>query len=351
MAILDTRNVHKILVRSTNWIGDAVMTTPALGSLRSAFPDSEIVLAANPAVSELMTPHPFCDRVIVYDKKGPHKGIRGFLRFCSALAEERFDLAVLLQNAIEAAIMARLAKIRTRAGYRTDGRGFLLTHGVSVPRGTFHHTAYYLQLLESLGIGPGERKLRLLCARDEIEHARHTLGPGRWAAVNPGAAFGSAKRWRPERFAAVADALTFDHGFNVVLLGGPGEAEIGLRIVAGMRSRPVNRIGATSIREMMAILSQVELVVTNDSGPMHVAAAFDRPIVALFGPTDPLATSPLCSRFRIVRVEAECAPCFKRRCPGDHRCMANLSAEHVLLAVEDLLGPPGAGPGSARQRE
>src|SRR5208283_4787671 len=127
---LESDHIRKILVRSTNWIGDAVMATPALGAIRAAFPSSEIVLAANPVVSELMSPHPFCDRVIVYDKRGPHRGIGGLWRFCRFLAEERFDLAILFQNAIEAAIIAKLARIKTRAGYGTDGRGMLLTHAV-----------------------------------------------------------------------------------------------------------------------------------------------------------------------------------------------------------------------------
>ncbi len=343
MRILDTANTRKILVRATNWIGDAVMTTPALGAIREAFPDAEIVLAANPVVSELMTPHPWCDRVIVYDKKGPHRGVRGLFRFSSILGAEGFDLAILFQNAIGAAIMARLARIGRRAGYSTDGRWLLLTNPVPVTRETLklHHVRYYLNALEKLGITTPPPQLRLFCTEEEKKRAADVLGGGKWAAVNPGAAFGSAKRWFPDRFAAVADILGSKYGFKVLLVGGPGETQIGDEIEKAMSSRPLNMIGKTTVREMMAFLSLADLVVTNDSGPMHVAAAFDRPIVALFGPTDHTTTSPLCSNFRIVRINIECAPCLERKCPKEHhRCMDEIAVQDVLDAVGSLLKNP-----------
>jgi heptosyltransferase II len=339
MLKLDSSHIMKILVRSTNWIGDAVMTTPALGSVRAAFPSSEIVLAANPVVSELMSPHPFCDRVIVYDKRGPHRGIRGLWKFCRLLAMERFDMAILFQNAIEAAIMAKLARIKTRVGYSTDGRGILLTHGIRVTKEThgLHHTQYYMNMLAEVGIPRTGQELRLQCTDEEMRWAGGVLGTGKWVAINPGAAYGSAKRWYPERFAQVADALATDYGYESLLVGGPGEAAIGSEIESGMCSKVLNLIGRTSVRQLMALLASVQLVITNDSGPMHVAAAFDRPIVALFGPTDHSATSPLCSRFFLARKETECAPCLKRQCPTDHRCMADICVNDVLYAVETLL--------------
>jgi heptosyltransferase-2 len=339
MRALAGLHVPKILVRPPNWIGDAVMNTPALGALRTAFPSSEIVLAANPAVCELLSPHPFCDRVIVYDKKGSHKGIGGFWKFCRLIARERFDLAVLFQNAIEAAIIARLAGIKRRAGYGTDGRSILLTHAVRVSKETrrLHQSQYFLRMLSGLGIPPAEQVLRLQCTDEEKRSARGLLGQGPWVAINPGAAYGSAKRWSPERFSQVADALASDFGYKALLVGGPGETAIGSAIEAGMRSKAFNMVGRTSVRQLMALLASVDLVVTNDSGPMHVAAAFDRPIVALFGPTDHCTTSPLCSRFLMVRKDVECAPCLKRQCPTDHRCMADITVDDVVGAVGALL--------------
>lgn len=334
----DSGHVAKVLVRMPNWIGDAVMSTPALGAIRAAFPASEIVLAANPLVSELMTPHPFCDRVVVYDKRGAHRGVPGLWKFCRLVAGERFDLAILFQNAIEAAIIVKLAGINIRAGYSADGRGILLTDRVKVSKDArrMHHVQYYLNMLARLGVPPAAKKLRLQCTVEERNWAGGILGSGRWAAINPGAAYGSAKRWYPERFAQVADALASEFGYGSLLVGGPGEIGISSEIESLMRSKPLNLVGSTSVRQLMALLASVDLVITNDSGPMHVAAAFDRPIVALFGPTDHHVTSPLCSRFSLVRKETECAPCLRRQCPTDHRCMADITVEDVLEAVEAL---------------
>jgi heptosyltransferase-2 len=351
MRKLESSHSLKLLVRFPNWIGDAVMSTPALGAIRAAFPSSEIVLAANPVVSELMSPHPFCDRVVVFDKRGPHSGVGGLFRFSRLLAGERFDVAILFQNAVEAAIMAMLAGIKTRAGYSTDGRRILLTHRVRVSKEVrrLHHTQYYLNMLAELGVPPVSREPRLQCTDAEKIRAGGVLGSGRWAAINPGAAYGSAKRWYPERFAEVADALASDFGYAPLLVGGPGEAAIGSEIESRMRSKVLNLIGKTSVRQLMGLLASVDLVITNDSGPMHVAAAFNRPIVALFGPTDHLTTSPLCSRFLLVRKEAECAPCLKRRCPTDHRCMADIYAKDVLEAVEALLKADKGGNADSRE--
>ncbi|MGV8073080.1 MAG: lipopolysaccharide heptosyltransferase II [Syntrophobacteraceae bacterium] len=333
------KQVDKILIRSTNWIGDAVMTTPAMGAVRAAYPHAEIVVAANPAVSELFAHHPYCDRVLIFDKRGAHRGLSGFFGFCRDLRMEKFDLAVLFQNAIEAAVMAFFARIPQRAGYRTDGRGFLLTHGVRIGKAErrMHHTDYYLVMLRKLGIGTENGELKLYCRPEEIVEARCLLGEDRrWVAINPGAAYGSAKRWFPERFAEVADAVSKDLDARIVLIGGSGETEIGAAIESAMRDKPLNLIGKTSVRLLMAVISQSFLMITNDSGPMHVAAAFDIPIVALFGPTDHTTTSPRSRCVEIVRKDVECAPCLKRFCPTDHRCMKGISVKDVVDAVKRM---------------
>lgn len=328
----------KILIRSTNWIGDAVMTTPAMDAVRSSFPTAEIVVAANPLVAELLSGHPACDRSIVYDRKGRHKGAVGLWRFSRELRRERFDLAILFQNAFEAAFLALAAGIPRRAGYRTDGRGLLLNYGVPAGRAErrLHQTQYYLNMLRRLGIHGSDGRLHLECTAAEKSWAERVLVSTPWAALNPGATYGSAKRWLPERFAETADRMVEAYGFSIVLVGGPGEKTIGEAIQGAMRVRPLNLIGKTTIRQMMAILSKVQLLVTNDSGPMHVAAAFGVPVAAIFGPTDPATTSPLAPSFRIVRKAVECAPCLKRRCPTDRRCMEAVTVEDVLQAVDEL---------------
>jgi heptosyltransferase-2 len=335
---LDRNHVNRICLRATNWIGDAVMTTPAMGALRSSFPAAEIVVVANPLVAELFRYHPYCDRVLVYDKKGTHRGLKGLLRFCGMLRREHFDLAVLLQNAVEASVMALLAGVPRRAGYGTDGRALLLTHSVQVGAAErrLHHTRYYLGMLEALDIRGGDGALRLACTDSELAWARELLGEGMPLVINPGAAYGSAKRWYPERFAEVGNRLAAEFGARIVLTGGPDETEIGRDIAAAMDVAPLNLIGKTSVRQMMAVLSLCRLVVTNDSGPMHVAAAFGVPIVAVFGPTDHTTTSPLAENCRVIRKEVDCAPCLLRQCPTDHRCMEAISVEDVMAGVREL---------------
>ncbi len=363
MSGFDPDGIRKILIRSPNWIGDAVMTTPAMGVVRSSFPDAEIAVAANFTVAEIFRHHPYCDRIVVYDKKGMHQGFPGLLRFCGELRGDGFDLAVLFQNAFEAAVIALLARIPMRAGYRTDGRRFLLPHGV--PAGNaerrLHHTAYYAHMLRALGISGGgdsvrdgsvrdgsvrdgsvhdgsgdDWSLRLECTAEELAWARKTTGGGPVVVINPGAAYGSAKRWLPERFAAVGDILAGKLSARVALIGGPGETEIGRDICAAMQEQPLNLIGRTSVREVMAILGSCRIMVTNDSGPMHIAAALGAPVVAIFGPTDHTTTSPLSPNSRIVRKETECSPCLLRRCPTDHRCMEDVTVSDVVEAALEL---------------
>jgi heptosyltransferase-2 len=334
-----SRDCRKILIRSPNWIGDAVMMTPAMGALRFAFPDATIVVAAHSRVADLFRPHPYCDDVMVYDRPGRHRGILGVVRFAAELRRERFDLAILFQNAAEAAILAWLAGIPQRAGYHTDLRRPLLTHGIPVgdDERRLHHTEYYRHLLEALGIVGGNGVLRLACSVEEQEWAGETLGPGRWIAIHPGATYGSAKRWFPERFAAVADQLAGRYDARIVLVGGPDVADAGRCMEDSMMHRPFNLVAKTSLRQLMAVIQKCRLLVTNDSGPMHVGAALGVPIVAVFGPTDHTTTSPFTPKCRIVRKSVDCAPCLKRHCPTDHGCMLAITVDDVLQAAVDLL--------------
>lgn len=327
------------MIRTTNWIGDAVMTTPALGAVRKFFPTSKITVVANPIVAELFLDHPDCDHVLIFDKNGEHKGKFGFLRFCSLVRKNKFDLAILFQNAIEAAIMTFLAGIPRRAGYCSDGRGFLLTHSVPLGREDklLHHTDYYLNMVRKVGVPAENTPLKLSCSDSEYQWTEDVMGQGAWVAVNPGAAYGEAKRWFPDRFARVADQLQTEFNVRVLLTGGNNEIHVGSDIENVMVKKPLNMIGKTTVRQLMALLSRCSLVVTNDSGPMHIAAAFGVPIVAVFGPTDHTTTSPLADNARIVRKEFSCSPCLLRECPTDHGCMEANTAEDVLAAARLLL--------------
>lgn len=332
-------------MRAVNWLGDAVLTTPALGALRAARPGMKVTLAANPAVAELFRLHPGVDEILVYDKRGRHEGIVGLARMAHTLRRGRFDAALLLQNAFDAALLAFMAGIPSRMGYARDGRRLLLTRPVPVTEEilSLHHAEYYLRLLSELGLPrPESPALCLRVSEEEREATRTRLlneGVRKGSpilGINPGATFGSAKRWFPERFAAVADALAEEWGASVVLMGSIPEMPLAAEIEAAMGRRPVNLAGRTTVRELMALLSLCSFLVTNDSGPMHIAAAFRVPQVAIFGPTDWRATSPWTPLAKIVRVEVDCSPCRRRECDRGHECMVGVTADMVVSAARML---------------
>jgi len=343
-----------LLVRATNWLGDAVMTTPALAAVREGFPDARIVLLARPLVAELFRHHPDVDEVMVYERPGRHEGALGRLRLGGELRRRRFDGALLLQNAFDAALIAFLGRIPERAGYPTDGRRFLLTLPVPLTPGILerHEVEYYLCLLDGLGIPrPVPAVLKLAVTEKERETMAERLaflGIDRGApivAINPGATYGSAKRWYPERFAAVADTLAEEWGARVVVVGSAAETPLAGEIEAAARRGVANLAGKTTVREMMALLSLSSFLVTNDSGPMHIGAALGVPLVAIFGPTDWRRTAPWSPLAKVVRVEIDCSPCRRRVCDRGHECMLGVTPEMVLDAARQLL-PGGPRPGA-----
>lgn len=335
--------IKKLLVRAPNWIGDAVMATPTLSVLRERFDRAEITLLAKPAVAALFEHHPDVDRVLLYRDPGEHAGVPGFFRLVRSLRKERFDLAFLFQNAFEAAFLAALAGIPERAGYAADGRRFLLTRSLSRKEAPLHQRDAYLHLMNLWGGGFQARRPTLKVTEDEKRRARERLeshgisGSDLLTGINPGAAYGSAKRWIPARFAAVADRLSERHGAKIVIFGGPAEVSVAERVAAEMKRPAVILAGKTGVREAMALISECGLFITNDSGPMHIASAFDVPLVAVFGPTNPAATSPAGLYDRWVQHKVECAPCTHRECPIDHRCMEGISVEAVLNEAEKQL--------------
>lgn len=327
------------MVRTANWVGDAVMTLPAMAAIRETYPEAHIVVVANPLVAQLLENHPACDEIILFNKQTEHAGILGMLRFATTLRRHKFDCAVLFQYAIEAALMSFLAGIPRRVGFTTDGRRFLLTHPVPFTEfeKTIHQTDAFLHIVNHYGIQASRKVQALELLDNERQWAKGQLPEGPVVVINPGAAYGAAKRWYPERFAAVGDLLAKEYGMTAVLTGGPGEIEIGQDIASAMQSPVLNFVGKTSVRQMMSLIDAASLMITNDSGPMHVAAAFTVPIVAVFGPTNHATTSPFTDNYRIVRNNVECSPCMLRECPIDHRCMDRVSVDDVMTAVRSFL--------------
>ncbi|OGU11147.1 MAG: lipopolysaccharide heptosyltransferase II [Geobacteraceae bacterium GWC2_58_44] len=344
MKPIDRGSVRKILIRAVNWIGDAVMTTPAVDTIRANFPQAEITVLANPAVSPIFSIYDGVDRVITFDRKGTHKGIMGRLRLAAELRKHRFDLAIMLPNSFDSALVPWLARIPQRVGKDSDARGLILTHRFPrcLLRPDTHQVLNYLTMLEYFGLKPGQARLRLQTSAAEEGDlqallASRGIGPNDLVlGVNPGATFGSAKRWYPERFGEAAKELARRWGARVVITGGPGETEMAARIEEYLAGDCANFAGATSVRQLMNLIKRCDFFITNDSGPMHIAAAFDVPLVAIFGSTDHRTTSAFFDRGVIVRSGAECAPCMQRECPTDHHCMTAVTAAEVIEAADQL---------------
>jgi heptosyltransferase-2 len=340
-------NPEKIMVRTPNWIGDAVMSLPALDALRARFPEAETVLVAKPWVSEVYQGNPAVSRVIVYDSEGEHRG-RGFRKLVRSLREEQFDAAILFQNAFHAAWMAWQARIPIRIGYARDGRSALLREAVEVPSPAAigHQVYYYLHLLFRAGVidkFEPIHEIRVDLTDSEKQWASRQLkalglgGPRFLVGLNPGASFGPAKRWLPDRYADLADRLISALQADVLIFGSDAENTLAEAVACKMEHTPSLVAGQTTLRQLMSLLAQCHLVVTNDSGPMHLAAALGVPVVAIFGSTNERATGPLGPRVRVVKRQVACSPCGLRECPIDFRCMTSVTVEDVFTTALELV--------------
>ena len=337
--------VRRILVRSTNWVGDTVMMLPSLVAVRKAFPRAEVTVLANPWVLPLLENHPAVDRTIVMDKgRGVIHAVKEILLIISRLRNVRFDLAVLFQNSFEAALLSYLGGVHYRVGYDTDVRGVFLTHTVIRDKAILsaHQVDYFLGLINAMGWEVTETKPVVYVNEEDRKAVSRMLssqGIGdndMLVGLNPGAAYGPAKRWPAERFAVIGDWASKRWIAKVVLFGSASDAAIGEEVAKLMNAEPLNVCGKTTLGQAMALIKRCAFFLTNDSGLMHIAAALNRPLVAVFGPTDHLQTRPISRNARIVRHDFRCSPCLKEVCPLDHRCMLSIEPHEVWREMEDL---------------
>ena len=337
--------IENILIRGTNWIGDVVMTLPAIAAIRKTFPRSKIAVLAKPWVAELFHICPDVDEVILFQSPGIHDGITGKFRLARKLKNKSFDMAILLQNAIEAAIIARLAKIPIRAGYNSDGRGFLLTHSVHRTKEIrkVHQVDYYLEMVKALGFKPAGRKVNLIptdeysAISDEILSQHHIGKEEVVVGIAPGATYGPAKRWFPERFAAVADRLVEDFATHIVLFGSADDRYSADQVQQNSKNALINLAGKTNLKEAISLIARCKLFISNDSGLMHIAGALGIPTIAIFGSTNPVTTSPVGEKSIVVSKGVPCSPCLKKECPTDFRCMDLISVDEVYNIARDIL--------------
>ncbi len=334
-----------ILVRAANWVGDAVMSLPALRAVRRRFPQARITVLARPWVAGLYRREPFCDELIAAPRTWA-----GRFHIARTLRARRFDAAILLPNSFESALVVWMAGIPERVGYNRDGRGVLLTATVprpapgEIPR---HESFYYLELLRRAGI------LQELpeCAPIVLDGAAEArkVGRARFDAmgfrgavvgVSPGAENSRAKQWPPERFAEAATTLAMELDAGIALFGSQKESALARGVAEQVRRngcRVLNLAGETTLEQFIELAAACRVFLTNDSGAMHVASAAAVPTVAVFGPTDWVATAPGGPVTAIVREPVECSPCMLRDCPIDHRCMAAISPGRVARTALELV--------------
>ena len=348
MTNVHAESIKRVVVRGPNWVGDSVMTVPALRALRRVLPHANITLAIRPGAQGIFSEADFIDDVLVYNRKNAFSVVPQIREW----RRRNFDLALLFQNAFEAALIPFLASVPLRLGYATESRQALLTHPLELPdwRSSRHEVFYYLYLvtaLEQILFGSSsiceaapdasiaiseERKAEA----NDLLRAYGIREEDSVVAICPGSVNSRAKRWPAEAYAALADRL-IESRRRVLLIGSQEEADVSKEVMSRMRHEPVVLTGKTTLDQVTAVLATVDLIVTNDTGPAHIGAALDRPTIVIFGPTNPLTTRPFSPAAEILRHPPECAPCMLRDCPIDHRCMTAITVDEVFEHSHALL--------------
>jgi heptosyltransferase-2 len=344
-----------IVAFAPNWLGDAVMALPALADLRRHFPQDRLLVAARPSVASLYDLVPGLAGLIpLATTRGLTAMVRAMQADARAIRGVGASTAILFPNSIRSAVTALLAGVPERWGYNRDMRRLLLTRGVGRANRPAHQVDIYRHLVSSLGVVTGPREPVLDLAEAQVDEARTWLAGLGWdprrplVGLAPGAAYGGAKRWPPERVAQVAAGLVRDHAATCVVVGSAADADTAARVVSGAvaiagepaRAHVIDVAGRTTLARLAGVLSACRAFVSNDSGAMHLAAALGTPLVALFGPTNEQATGPVArpgSTASVMVGPAWCRPCGLRECPIDHRCMRNIAADLVLQAVSERL--------------
>lgn len=327
--------LRRLLLFAPNWLGDAVMSLPAIDDVRRARPDLTLDVAARPSIAPLFTMVPGVNEIMI---------LRRSAAAIREMSSRQYDAALLFPNSFNVALLARRAGIRQRWGYRRDFRTPLLTRAIALP-GSVHQAAYYQHLVGSLGFPNGPLEPRLEVPPDVRQRGTEGLMAEGWdgrsplIALAPGAAYGGAKRWPAASFAEVARGLAAD-GVGTVIVGAPSDGPAARELVTSMGPglRPINLAGRTDLPLLGSVLVRCRALVTNDSGAMHFAAALGVSVIALFGPTDEHATRPLGhGRHDVLTHDVWCRPCMLRECPLTHGCMRGITVGAVMTAARSTL--------------
>jgi len=332
----------KIVVYVPNWIGDSILALPAVESLHINYPEAEIWIAAQGWVKDIFANIHFIKGIIPLPAQKSFKDLR---KTANELRSYNFEAGLLLTNSFVSALLFFMAKIPQRWGYGSDGRQILLTK--KIPRqnraGSHHQVYHYLNLISGLGLKTDTPHLALAVTEAEKKKTEGFLDSigvdlnKLLFILNPGAFYGSAKRWPVEKYIELAKLLQENYSSEILIIGSAQEVELANTMEASLEKKPVILAGRTSLRQLVGVLSRAALCVTNDSGPMHMANALKVPTVALFGPTDPEVTAPFQEPSVYIKKDVPCWPCAYRECPFDHRCMRHISSEEVFKSCKKLL--------------
>lgn len=329
------RNPERILIRAPNWIGDSVISTAAVKAVKEHYRDASIVIAARNWLKDIWLENPYISGIINCDLN--------FERIL-LLRKQRFDLGIIFPSSLSSAWFMFLSGAKERVGYENPVRNFLLTKPISHPKRDKHLIEEYFDILRSIGITPKDKELIVrLSPYDEARADVLLIAKGikkndELIGICPGATYGPAKRWLPDRFVELSKKLIEKHGIKIVLFGNNSEAVLLSSLANEIGKEALYFAGNTSIKITTSLIKRCKLIVTNDTGPMHLAASMHVPILAIFGSTSPAWTAPLGKEHFIVYKALSCSPCFKRSCPkGDYACFKEISVDEVMHEVNRIL--------------
>ena len=337
------------MVRGANWVGDALMTIPALRELRRIFPSAHITLFTRSWAKGIFEDADFIDEILTFEVGESKTG--DVFGQAKIVKERNFDLAVLFPNSFESALVAKLGSIPARIGYAKDARSLLLTDAVKIPdwKNERHEVFYYLNLVSAVEdkilsrqtVSFNEPKTDLRVSEARKSEARRILEANgvdltkKTIALGVGSTNSRAKRWQTESYAELNDQFQTDLNANVVIVGAENELDVAQEVFDKSNVKPIILTGKTNLAEAVAVLSAVDLLVANDMGLAHIAPAVGTKTLVIFGPTNELTTKPIGAE--IIRKNVECAPCMLRDCPIDHRCLTRISASEVFEKSMEIL--------------
>jgi len=332
----------RIAVRAPNWIGDSILAIPSIRSLKTNFPDSSIAILAKKWVKDVFINLEFVDDIMIIPEKNDLKTLKSAAH---NIKKQEFDAGLLLPNSFVSALLFYMAGIPKRWGYKNEGRQIFLTKAVphKNPRKQIHQVQYYQNLITGLGLKECPPNLHFSVTQQEKDLAADFLRSfeidlqKKRVILNPGGYYGPAKRWPVSKYRELAKMLQNKFDIHILIIGSKSESRLARLISSGLKKKPIDLSGKTSLRMLSGVISTADLVVSNDTGPMHLSNALGIPVIALFGPTVPAVTRPFHAPYKVIKKKVPCWPCSYRECPYDHTCMLKISPEEVFSECKKIL--------------